>query len=273
MTISKELIRLTRGLSREAGALKFGAPVAFVYNPLEYARPPHEAYLERYAGSEKLAIFLGMNPGPFGMAQNGVPFGEMGLVRDWLKISGRVGKPALEHPKRPVEGFACARSEVSGARLWGAIAELYGTPGNFFAKFFVANYCPLVFMDAGGRNVTPDKLSDAERKKVFALCDEYLRQCMLLLKPRWVLGIGKFAEKRAQEALAGTRIRVTSVLHPSPAVRPPTRTGLGNSGKNSRRWILFRNGAYKQESRRNDPPAFSHLCCLFTCSCRFAWAP
>ena len=217
MTISKELIRLTRGLSLEAGALRFGAPVAFVYNPLEYARLPHEAYLERYAGSEKLAVFLGMNPGPFGMAQNGVPFGEIGLVRDWLKISGAVGKPALEHPKRPVEGFACARSEVSGARLWGAIAELYGTPGNFFAKFFVANYCPLVFMDAGGRNVTPDKLSDAERKKVFALCDEYLRQCMLLLKPRWVLGIGKFAEKRAQEALAGTGIRVTSVLHPSPA--------------------------------------------------------
>lgn len=217
MTIAKKLIGLTGELSREAGALRFGSPVAFVYNPLDYARAPHEAYLARYAGSEKLAVFLGMNPGPFGMAQNGVPFGEMGMVRGWLKISGPVGKPELEHPKRPVEGFACARSEVSGARLWGSISGLYKTPENFFSKFFVANYCPLVFMDAGGRNVTPDKLSAGERKKVFALCDEYLRQSMLLLKPRWVLGIGKFAEKRAQEALAGTDIRVTSVLHPSPA--------------------------------------------------------
>jgi single-strand selective monofunctional uracil DNA glycosylase len=217
MTISKELIRLTRELSLEAGALRFGAPVAFVYNPLIYARAPHEDYLGRYADPQKQAVFLGMNPGPFGMAQNGVPFGEMGMVRDWLKVSGAVGKPPLEHPKRPVEGFRCARSEVSGARLWGSIAALYKTPDRFFSRFFVANYCPLVFMDAGGRNVTPDKLSDAERKKVFALCDEYLRQSMLLLKPRWVLGIGKFAEKRAQEALAGTDIRVTSVLHPSPA--------------------------------------------------------
>lgn len=217
MTIAQKLVRLTRGFSREAGALKFGAPVAFVYNPLAYARRPHEDYLGRYAAPEKLAVFLGMNPGPFGMAQNGVPFGEIGLVRDWLKVSGPVGRPALEHPKRPVEGFACARSEVSGARLWGSISGLYKTPENFFSKFFVANYCPLVFMDAGGRNVTPDKLSDLERKKVYALCDEYLRQSMLLLKPRWVLGIGKFAEKRAQEALAGTGIQVTSVLHPSPA--------------------------------------------------------
>ena len=217
MTISQKLIRLTREFSREAGALKFGAPVAFVYNPLDYARRPHEDYLGRYAASEKLAVFLGMNPGPFGMAQDGVPFGEVGLVRDWLKVSGPVGRPALEHPKRPVEGFACARSEVSGARLWGSISGLYKTPENFFSRFFVANYCPLVFMDAGGRNVTPDKLSDAERQKVYALCDEYLRQSMLLLKPRWVLGIGKFAEKRAQEALAGTGIQVTSVLHPSPA--------------------------------------------------------
>ncbi len=217
MTIAKELIALTRELSREAGALKFGEPVAFVYNPLDYARLPHEDYLRRYAASEKRAVFLGMNPGPFGMAQNGVPFGEVGLVRDWLKVSGAVGRPAREHPKRPVEGFACARSEVSGARLWGAIAGLYKTPKNFFSEFFVANYCPLVFMDAGGRNVTPDKLSNAEREKVFSLCDEYLRRSMQLLKPRWVLGIGKFAEKRAQEALAGTGIRVTTVLHPSPA--------------------------------------------------------
>ncbi len=227
MTISKELVRLTRELSQEAGALRFGAPVAFVYNPLDYARAPHEDYLARYAGAEKRAVFLGMNPGPFGMAQNGVPFGEMGLVRDWLKISGRVGKPALEHPRRPVEGFACARSEVSGARLWGAISGLYLTPENFFAEFFVANYCPLVFMDAGGRNVTPDKLSEAERKKLFALCDEYLRRSMQLLKPNWVLGIGKFAEKRAREALAGTDIEVTSVLHPSPASPAANRGWAG----------------------------------------------
>ena len=34
----------------------------------------------------KRVVFLGMNPGPFGMAQVGVPFGEVAAVRDWLRI-------------------------------------------------------------------------------------------------------------------------------------------------------------------------------------------
>ena len=215
--IAQELIELTRRFSKKMGGLRFGGAVANVYNPLDYARIPHEEYLRRYAAGEKTAVFLGMNPGPFGMAQTGVPFGEVGAARDWLKLSGEVGKPRAENPKRPIEGFGCARSEVSGRRLWGAVAALYGTPDKFFSKFFVANYCPLVFMESGGRNITPDKLSGAERALVYGLCDEYLRESVRLLKPRWVIGIGKFAEKRALEALASAPVRVTSVLHPSPA--------------------------------------------------------
>ena len=215
--IAAALIKLTRKFSEETGRLRFGLPVTHVYNPLVYARLPHEDYLRRYADSEKTAVFLGMNPGPFGMAQNGVPFGEVGLVRDWLKISGEVGRPAIENPRRPIEGFNCERSEVSGKRLWGTIAELYGTPARFFSKSFVANYCPLVFMEERGRNVTPDKLTSRERDGLYKLCDEYLLQSMLLLKPKWVLGIGKFAESRELAALEGTGINVTTVLHPSPA--------------------------------------------------------
>lgn len=211
-----KIIELTRVFSREAGRLRFGGSVTHVYNPLAYARQPHEEYLRRYAAGRKKAVFLGMNPGPFGMAQTGVPFGEVAAVRGWLKIGGEVGKPPAENPKRPVQGFACPRSEVSGARLWGAIAGLYGTPERFFSEFFVANYCPLVFMESGGRNVTPDKLSGPERDRVYALCDGYLRETMRLLDPEWVIGVGKFAEKRALAAL-GPGVKITSVLHPSPA--------------------------------------------------------
>ena len=215
--IAAALIKLTREFAAETGRLRFGLPVTHVYNPLVYARLPHEDYLRRYADNEKTAVFLGMNPGPFGMAQNGVPFGEVGLVRDWLKINAPVARPAAENPKRPIEGFACGRSEVSGKRLWGTIAELYGTPGKFFSRFFVANYCPLVFMEERGRNVTPDKLASGERDGLYKICDEYLLESMKLLKPKWVLGIGKFAESRALAALQGTGINVTTVLHPSPA--------------------------------------------------------
>lgn len=225
--IAEELIKLTRRFSREMGRLRFGGTITHVYNPLDYARRPHEEYLRRYAAPEKTAVFLGMNPGPFGMAQTGVPFGEVGLVRDWLKISAEAGKPPAENPKRPIDGFKCVRSEVSGKRLWGAVAGLYKTPGRFFSKFFVANYCPLVFMESGGRNVTPDKLSNRERALVYGLCDEYLRESLRLLRPRWVIGVGKFAEKRAREALAGAPTRITSVLHPSPASPAANRDWAG----------------------------------------------
>ena len=158
-----------------------------------------------------------MNPGPFGMAQTGVPFGEVRLVRDWLGIETEVGKPAREHPKRPIEGFACARSEVSGARLWGALSERYGDPNRFFAERFIANYCPLVFMEASGKNRTPDKLPPREREPLYAACDAHLGALVRALEPEWVIGVGKFAEERAQSALAGSRVQIGTILHPSPA--------------------------------------------------------
>jgi len=212
-----ELIELTRRFARAAGRLRFGGAVAHVYNPLSYAWPPHELYLRRYAAGPKKAVFLGMTPGRFGMAQTGIPFGEVAAVSGWLGLSAPVGRPPAENPKRPVLGFSTTRSEVSGARLWGALAELYGTPQRFFSEFFVANYCPLVFMEAGGRNLTPDKLPPGERAPLYALCDDYLRASVRLLGARLVIGIGKFAEARAAAALAGLGVETDWVLHPSPA--------------------------------------------------------
>jgi single-strand selective monofunctional uracil DNA glycosylase len=215
MDFADELLLRADELCRKLSILRFGGAVTHVYNPLEYARAPYRAYLERYARTTKRVIFIGMNPGPFGMTQTGVPFGEIKLVRDWLGIEAPVTRPLREHPKRPVVGFACTRSEVSGVRLWGLWKSLCGTPARFFSWGFVANYCPLVFMDEGGRNVTPDKLALKEREALFAACDEHLRQVVLTLSPEWVVGIGKFAESRAATALPGARI--ASMPHPSPA--------------------------------------------------------
>jgi single-strand selective monofunctional uracil DNA glycosylase len=161
-------------------------------------------------------VFLGMNPGPFGMVQCGVPFGEIEAVRDWMGIADPVERPARENPQRPIEGFACARSEVSGRRLWGLFRERFGTADAFFAEHFVANYCPLAFF-AGGRNLTPDKLPAHETAALHAACDTHLRTLVAALRPEWVIGVGGFAEARAREVLAGTDIRIGRVLHPSPA--------------------------------------------------------
>ena len=58
-----------------------------------------------------------MNPGPWGMVQTGVPFGEVSLVREWLGIDATIRRPKVLHPDRPVEGFLCQRREVSGSRF------------------------------------------------------------------------------------------------------------------------------------------------------------
>ncbi|MCB1034733.1 MAG: single-stranded DNA-binding protein [Acidobacteria bacterium] len=211
------LWKIHQTLSQELRGLSFGDPVAYVYDPLDYAAQPARRYLERYGKGPKEVVLLGMNPGPWGMAQTGVPFGEVSMVRDWLGIEGEVGRPEPEHPKRPVEGFRCGRSEVSGRRLWGWARGAFGSPEGFFSRFFVANYCPLAFLEASGRNRTPDKLPAAEREALFALCDEALRRVVSHLEPRWVVGIGRFAEARARQALAGADLEIGTVLHPSPA--------------------------------------------------------
>jgi single-strand selective monofunctional uracil DNA glycosylase len=211
------LTGISRKLSKRVGKLSFGPPVAFVYNPLDYARLLHEAYLERYGRGPKEAVLVGMNPGPFGMAQTGVPFGDVAMVRDFLGLAGRVARPTPEHPKRCVLGLDCQRSEVSGTRLWGWARDEFGTAEAFFARFFVANYCPLVFMEASARNLTPDKLPAGEQKALFAACDQALRDTVDALQPRFVVGVGAFAAERARLALAGTGVTVGAVLHPSPA--------------------------------------------------------
>lgn len=210
-------LEINRELCREVNALSFGAPVTHVYNPLAYAAQPLRRYVERYGRGRRRALLLGMNPGPWGMVQTGIPFGEVAAVRDWLGIEAPVGKPAPEHPKRPVLGFACPRSEVSGARLWGWVRARFGTAARFFEHLHVVNYCPLAFLEASGRNRTPDKLPATEREPLFAACDRALIRLVAYHQPAWVIGIGTFAEQRARVALAGTGVEIGRVLHPSPA--------------------------------------------------------
>jgi len=217
MSTEDQLIQAAKTLSEAAGKLRFAPPVAHVYNPLDYAWSAHEQYLRRFGGAGKQVVFLGINPGPFGMAQTGVPFGEVAAVRDWLEVFALISQPADPHPKRPVLGFDCPRSEVSGKRLWGLFKERFQVPETFFTDHFVLNYCPLVFCDEGGKNLTPDKFPADEREGLFSLCDEHLRRVAEILEPEWFVGVGAFAKVRSEIALEGTGIKFGQILHPSPA--------------------------------------------------------
>ncbi|MFN3240736.1 MAG: uracil-DNA glycosylase family protein [Planctomycetota bacterium] len=215
------LSRIVSRANPELDRLTFTGPVACVYNPLVYAWQLHRQYLERFGRGRKQVVLLGMNPGPFGMVQTGVPFGEVEAVRSWMGLRGEVERPRVEHEKRPILGLQSTRSEVSGRRLWGWAAQRFVTPQRFFRRFFVYNYCPLAFLGETGANLTPDKLKKVETRPLFEVCDRVLKQVVAALEPEWVVGVGAFAETRIRKVFAGEveqgRFRVGRIPHPSPA--------------------------------------------------------
>lgn len=218
--VADALLHAAETLRRETNTLTFSAPVTHVYNPLDYAAEGYTTYIRRFATGRRRVIFLGMNPGPFGMAQIGVPFGSIPAARDWMGIDVPIGKPAHEHPKRPIEGFGCKRVEPSGKRLWLELfAARFPRAEDFFAEHLVLNYCPLVFMTQTGANFVPEKLKAEERAHLEASCDRHLLACLRALRPEWAIGIGKYAEShlaRLAPALEQPP-KVATIIHPSPA--------------------------------------------------------
>ena len=242
--VAGRLIEAAMELRDALRPLSFAEPVTHVYCPLEYAWPSHEMYLRRFGASKKKVVLLGMNPGPFGMAQTGVPFGEIAAVRDWMGIRAPVGHPSNEHPKRRITGFDCLQSEVSGRRLWGLFAARFGPAEAFFKDHFVANYCPLVFMAESGKNVTPDKLPAREVELVNAACDLHLQRVVEALEPEWLIGVGGYAEARAKViAEKFPPLHVGRILHPSPASPAANRDWAGEATKQ-----LVKLGVWKHDN-------------------------
>lgn len=217
--MTNQILNIYLELSKKISVLKFSEPVIEVYNPLDYAWNGFESYFKKFFNPNVKNIFLGMNPGPYGMAQTGVPFGEVNFVKNWLGLKDiRINKPANDHEYYPIQGLNCNRSEVSGKRLWGLFKEKFVTPEKFFSENFVLNYCPLLFIAEGariGRNLTPDKLKSKEREILFAMCNESLKKIIELINPEYLIGIGNFATLRLEEVNVNSKI--VKILHPSPA--------------------------------------------------------
>lgn len=70
--IAAAFLAIEQRQSELLSRINFGSKVSCIYNPLVYARETHECFVRKYCRTKKTVIFLGMNPGPYGMAQNGV---------------------------------------------------------------------------------------------------------------------------------------------------------------------------------------------------------
>nr|WP_319472387.1 uracil-DNA glycosylase family protein [uncultured Sphaerochaeta sp.] len=216
---SQEIVQRTELFAWQVEQLRFSGDF-YIYNPLQYAWNMHEAYLRTYLSNPVKALMLGMNPGPFGMAQNGIPFGEVGAVKQFLKLDEPIEKPSIEHPSRPVLGLSVQRSEVSGKRLWALMEEHYKRADVFAEEMAIVNYCPLAFMERTkyAKNITPDKLPKVERMALEAICDRYLMDLIMLLQPTYLIGVGKYALKKLQQVVSDdSRYILGSIIHPSPA--------------------------------------------------------
>ena len=210
-----------------------------VYNPLAYAWEPHRAYLELASGGGAKTLLLGMNPGPHGMGQMGIPFAATSVVRDLLKITDlEVGQPRTPHPKRPISGLDWPKEEVSGTRLWGLLANEYGSAESIFKSVFLLNHCPLMlFSGERATNITPDKITGPTTKALLERCDDHLREVVDIMQIERVIGVGRYSEKRALNALSGIDISITTCWHPSPA-SPLANRNKGEDWKKNVRNVL-----------------------------------
>jgi len=231
--------KLRDDVEKFADSLVKEGSVDAVYNPLAYAWEPHRAYLELASGGGAKTLLLGMNPGPHGMGQMGIPFAATSVVRDLLKITNlEVGQPRTLHPKRPVSGLDWPKEEVSGTRLWGLLANEYGSAESIFKSVFLLNHCPLMlFSGERATNITPDKITGPTTKALLERCDEHLREVVDIMQIERVIGVGRYSEKRALNALSGIDISVTTCWHPSPA-SPLANRNKGEDWKKNVRNVL-----------------------------------
>lgn len=231
--VVERLIEAARRLSSQCDAaisvLEKKTSVAHATNPLDYAWPHHEQFLRKWGNLGSHTLLLGMNPGPWGMAQTGVPFGATEVAQSFLQIEAKeLETPVNAHPKRPIVGMSLERQEISGTRLWNLMEQHYGSARATFENIFIVNHCPLLLLGETGRNITPNNLPSAVMNPILAACDEHLLDVVDIMGISRVIGVGKYAEQRARLALnagkkgegvsrSGRRIRIDTCWHPSPA--------------------------------------------------------
>lgn len=218
--VPEDLLTLDKQTIKKMDVLKFDKKkVQYVYNPVDYAYAGYSRYVRKYLKSSKKILFVGLNPGPYGMCQTGIPFGDVSTVKEWMELEMDISKPLDECPKKPVDGLKCTTVEQSGKRFWGFFKKKCGAADNFFRNAFVINYCPIAFFDRSGKNVTPNELEVSSREELEKICDEYLEKVVEMVKCEIIICVGRYAEHKVKSIfIDNSEINILYMKHPSPQV-------------------------------------------------------
>ena len=227
-TIVQDLLNAAKLLSdkctKQIPKLLKHKDVAHVTNPLDYAWELHEQFITKWAGCGAKTLLLGMNPGPYGMAQTGVPFGATKMATDVLGMEPvELQTPSGAHPKRPIQGPSMERQEVSGTRFWTFMVEHFGSIELTFSNIFVVNHCPLLILGETGRNITPVDIPKSIINPILDLCDQHLKSVVDIMGIERIVGVGNYAKKRAKTIVP--ELDIDAMWHPSPASPLANRNG------------------------------------------------
>lgn len=250
---TEEVLAAARWLSGELSQFVIDPlpPASYAANPTVYAYENYAQAMARLADGPRGVLLVGMNPGPHGMAQTGVPFGDVVNARailgrqsqgsGWSGCRLALGDKVLLDAK----GLDYHRGEVSGDRLWSALQQICGSLESAYQQVCVINYCPLLFLDNGGLNVTPDDFPKSDRvrlPKFTAACDEHLRRVVKALTPKIVIAVGGYSDKRCRVALGHT-VPIVKITHPSPRTAATAGAWIGMVAKPINDALAFARGA------------------------------
>ncbi|XP_037927861.1 single-strand selective monofunctional uracil DNA glycosylase-like [Teleopsis dalmanni] len=189
--------------------------ITHIYNPVEYAADLHCEYLRKYLDRPKRVVFLAVHPEQNGMAQTGVPFGNVSTVRDMMKLCGEVKQPNRLHPKHPVLGLNCHINEPSGVRFWGLMDKIAGSLDTFSEQCFVHTFCPLLFFNEYGRTIEPCVLPFEIKYPMRDLLVEALCKEMKLVQPEIIVVTGNYVYNGLQRSeLYAKTLLVMTNPHP-----------------------------------------------------------
>jgi len=243
-TVADQILAASDRLSERLAALPpVGDLVAL--DPTRYCRSAWAAYLQM-AARLGCVLVVGMNPGPHGMAQTGVPFTDPWIVDELDLQAPRADVPPADipavgswrHRSHRARGVLGSKREESAKRLWPLLREIcapYAAVGPSADKIaeatrrvcnevLLVNALPICWLDPAGKNVSAEQVEKRApaqvREGLRDLVNEWLQAVADILRPAAVIGVGRWAREFVTDLDVDHFVEIPfrdGIKHPSPS--------------------------------------------------------